>query len=340
MLRPRPWASIGRNWAEAEATRSGFPVVFHLTLAFQGKRPLFALLLAAASCGPGAWARAQSVEELLLRPPVIDAKATPLVEEISYRQSSYDERGFNRVIDQVAVPTLTVYRPEHPAHRGAAVVICPGGGYQYVVIDREGHMLARYLQQQGITAAVLKYRLPQPERTESVLPLPQQDALAALQLMRTQASAWELDPTRIGILGCSAGGHLAGSAAVLGRTDAGSRPDFVVLLYPVVCMEGPYVHAGSRQKLLGTTPDPEQVEAYSLERRARPDLPPHFLVHARDDRTVPYQNSELLATALARQGVAAELLLVQSGGHGFTLGRDAESARWKDAFLAWLDRLP
>lgn len=299
-----------------------------------GTAPLWFLLGAFASHG-----QAQSVEEIPLRPPLASQDA-PLVEEISYRQNNYDDRGFNRVVPKVAVPTLTVYRPANPAHRGAAVIICPGGGYQYVVIDREGHQLARYFQQQGITAVVLKYRLPQPEAAGATLPLPQQDALAAIQLVRTRAREWGLDPRRIGILGCSAGGHLAGSTAVFGEAAAGSRPDFVALLYPVVCLEGPYVHAGSREKLLGAAAGPERWREYSLEQRVHGGMPPFFLVHARNDKGVPYQNSEGLAAALQQAGVPAELLLVASGGHGFALGRDAESGRWKEAFLRWLDQLP
>jgi acetyl esterase/lipase len=127
---------------------------------------------------------------------------------------------------------------------------------------------------------------------------------------------------------------------VLGEAANGSRPDFVALLYPVVCMDGPYVHAGSRKQLLGSAPTAERVAEFSLERRARAGLPPFFLLHARDDKGVPPQNSELLAAALREKGVAAELLLVATGGHGFGLGRDAESGRWKDAFLNWLDQLP
>jgi len=186
----------------------------------------------------------------------------------------------------------------------------------------------------------LKNRLPDPETTQAGLPLSQQDALAAVQFVRGRAAEWGLDARRIGILGGSAGGHLAGSVGMLGDAATGSRPDFVALLYPVVCLEGPYAHQGSRLKLLGATPAPERLAVFSLERRARAGLPPFFLVHARDDKGVPPQNSELLAAALRDKGVPVELLLVATGGHGFGLGRDAESGRWKDAFLAWLERLP
>jgi hypothetical protein len=145
------------------------------------------VLMMSAICSRGV---AQSTEEIILHHPAPSMDA-PLVEEILYRQNNFDDRGFNRVITKVARPTLTVYHPAKPVHRGTAIVICPGGGYQYVVIDREGHLLARYFQQQGITAVVLKYRLPQPEVTGAGMPLPQQDALEAIRILRHRLT-WQL----------------------------------------------------------------------------------------------------------------------------------------------------
>lgn len=282
---------------------------------------------------------AQSVEELPLRPP-LPTNTPPATEEVVYRFNQVDDRGFDRVIQKIAVPTLTVYHPAKSAHRGAAIVMCPGGGYSYVAIDREGYAIGRYFSARGITVAVLKYRLPAPDVTKEGLPLSQQDALAAVQLVRDRAKAWGVAPNRVGIMGGSAGGHLAGSVGILGDSANGSRPDFVALLYPVVCLDGPYVHKGSRTKLLGASPSPERVLEFSLEKRARAGLPPYFFVHAADDKGVPPQNSELFAAALKEKGVPADVMIVAMGGHGFGLGRDAESGRWKDAFLAWLDRLP
>lgn len=282
---------------------------------------------------------AQTVEEFPLRPP-LPATTPQSTEEVVYRHNGYDDRGFNRVVQKITVPTLTVYHPVKTAHRGAAMVVCPGGGYTYVAIDKEGYAIGRYFSERGITVAVLKYRLPDPEVTKDGLPYSQQDALAAIKLVRSRAQAWGIDPKRVGILGGSAGGHLAGSAGILGDAAEGTRPDFVALLYPVVCMDAPNVHLGSRTKLLGATPSPERVAEFSLEKRARTGLPPYFLVHAKDDKGVPPANSELFAAALKEKGVPAELLIVATGGHGFGLGRDAESGRWKDAFLTWLDKLP
>lgn len=284
-------------------------------------------------------AAAQTTEEIPLRPP-LPAGTAPTVEEITYRQVELDDRGFNRSVRAVTVPTVTVHRPARPDPRGIAFVMCPGGGYGGIAIDKEGHALGRYFSARGITVAVLKYRLPDPAKTPDGLPYSQQDALAAVRLLRSRAPAWGLNPARIGIAGGSAGGHLAGSVAILGEAADGSRPDFVCLLYPVVCLEGPYAHRGSRTNLLGPQPAPARVAEYSLERRARAGLPPFFFVHAQDDKGVPPQNSELFAAALRAQGVPAEVLIVATGGHGFGLGRDAESGRWKDAFLAWLGQLP
>ncbi len=301
-----------------------------------GLRQSFVALALCCSAGFGF---AQTMEEIPLRAP-LPANTPQTIEEVVYRHNNYDDRGFNRVVQKVTVPTLTVYHPAQIAHRGAALVVCPGGGYSYIAIDREGHALGRYFSARGITVAVLKYRLPDPAATKDGLPLSQQDALAAVQFVRSRAKDWGVDAKRVGILGGSAGGHLAGSVGVLGKAADGSRPDFVALLYPVVCLDGPYVHKGSRTKLLGVSPSAERVAEFSLEQRARAGLPPFFLVHAKDDKGVPPQNSELLAAALREKGVPAELLIVETGGHGFGLGRGSESARWKDVFLTWLDQLP
>jgi acetyl esterase/lipase len=315
-----------RSGFVARFVRSGTPL----------RRPSRLLAAALALALPAA---AQTLEEIPLRPP-LPAGTAPTIEEVTYRHTELDDRGFNRSVRSVTVPTVTVHRPARPDPRGLALVMCPGGGYGGIALDKEGHALGRYFAARGITVAVLKYRLPNPAQTPDGLPFSQQDALAAVRLLRSRASAWGLNPQRIGIAGGSAGGHLAGSVAILGDAADGSRPDFVCLLYPVVCFEGPYAHRGSRTNLLGANPPAARIAEYSLERRARAGLPPFFFVHARDDKGVPSQNSELFAAALREHGVPAEVLIVATGGHGFGLGRDAESGRWKDAFLAWLEKLP
>ena len=284
-------------------------------------------------------ARAENMEELPLRPPV-ESRAPQQTEEVIYRFNNYDDRGFNRVVQKVSVPTLTVYHPAGATQPTPAIVVSPGGGYQYIAIDREGFQMGRYFSARGFTVAVLKYRLPDPANTKDDLPLPQQDVLAAVKFVRDHAAEWHVDPKRVGVMGFSAGGHLAGSAAMFGDAAAGTRPDFAALIYPVVCMDGPYVHQGSRKNLLGASPSAERVAEFSLEKRARAGLPPFFLVHARDDKGVPPQNTELLAAALEKEHVPVETLFVATGGHGFGVGRDAESARWKDAFVSWFNKLP
>ncbi len=307
------------------------------------KPTLVLLFLAAASLLHGQTIAPGDHAEFPLRP--LPAKAVkgapaPEAEKVIFRIGNYDEFGLNRTIENIQTPTLTFYRPAKAAHRNAAIVVCPGGGYAMEVIDREGHAIARSLASQGLTAAVLKYRLPKADTFESGLPDSQQDALEAIRLLRRKAGEWQIDPQRIGIIGFSAGGHLAGSTAMLGEAADGSRPDFAVLMYAVTLMHGEHMHAGSRERLLGPDPDAARIAEFSLEKRARAGLPPFFLCHARNDHVVPLPNAELLASALRGTGVPVELLIVDSGGHGFGLGRDEESAGWKARFLSWLDALP
>ncbi|MEO8353506.1 MAG: alpha/beta hydrolase [Chthoniobacteraceae bacterium] len=281
--------------------------------------------------------------EFPLRPPTTKAgkgAPPPEAEKVTFRSGNLDDLGLNRLIENIQVPTVTVYRPAKPAPHGAALVVCPGGGYATEVIDREGHAIARYFAAQGLIVAVLKYRLPSPETFANGLPASQEDALEAVRFMRRHADQWQINTKRIGIMGFSAGGHLAGSTAMLGDAADGSRPDFAVLMYPVIVMDGEYVHLGSRNRLIGPDPSPERIAEFSLEKRARPGLPPFFLCHAKNDKAVPLPNSELLADALRKAGVPVELLVVANGGHGFALGRDEESARWKESFLKWLAALP
>lgn len=281
--------------------------------------------------------RGQTCEEFPLRPPDPAAKE-PVAERVLFYPRGGDDRGLHRVVFDVAVPTLTVYRPAPEKNRGAAFVLCPGGAYHGVVIDREGHWVARYFQNLGYTVAVLKYRMPKPAEAGAggELPRSQQDALEAIRHVRTRAAEWGVDAGLVGIMGSSAGGHLAGSTAFLGNGSNGTRPDFVALLYPVVSMGEPIAHAGSRRNLLGPAPTPAQVERFSLEKQVRSGMPPFFIVHARDDDKVPVGHSRLLAGALERAGVPVKLIIYETGGHGFSLGRGPPSDGWKDAFVAWL----
>jgi acetyl esterase/lipase len=233
---------------------------------------------------------------------------------------------------------ITVYRPEKP--NGAAVVICPGGGYRVRVVNPEGHDIARWLNEHGITGIVLEYRLPD---EKSFVPL--LDAQRALRTVRSKAVEWGCDPKRIGIAGFSAGGHLASTAAThFDSGDAQStdpvnrlscRPDFAILIYPVITM-GEKTHAGSKGNLLGKTPTPEEVGLFSNEKQVTAQTPPTFLAHAQDDRLVPADNSQLFFEALQAHNVPSEYLKLPSGGHGLDKYSGPMWEKWQIKSLQWL----
>lgn len=243
-------------------------------------------------------------------------------------------------------PILTVLRPDRP--NGASLLLIPGGGYKWAVVDKEGLDCARVFAAAGVTCFVLRYRLPDDgwaAGPDAAL----QDAQRALRLVRSQAAAHGLDPARVAVLGASAGGHLAGMltartdttyAAVDAADAASHRPDLSILLYPVATMADPHVHAGSRLELLGDAPTAEMIARYSLERMDWTGRPPTFLLHAMDDAAVPVENSLQLLTRLRAAGVPAEAHLFQEGGHGFGIrlieGRPA--AAWPELALAWAAR--
>ncbi len=245
-------------------------------------------------------------------------------------------------LSRIRTPTLTVHLPPEEARTGAAVLVCPGGGYSVVAAGHEGRNVAAWLNRQGITAVVLRYRLK-----EYGHPAPMLDAQRAMRWLRSRAGVFGVDPDRIGVLGFSAGGHLA--STVTTHFDAGHpfaedlvertscRPDFSVLVYPVIAMVDGPVHRGSRRNLLGDDPSPAWMEYYSSERQVSPRTPPTFLVHSRDDKAVLLANSELFYNALVRNGVAAELAVYDEGGHGFGLGREGlDCAAWPARCERWL----
>jgi acetyl esterase/lipase len=224
-------------------------------------------------------------------------------------------------VSNVSEPTLTVYSPAAGTANGTAVVIAPGGGYVRLSVDHEGAKYATWLASLGVTSFVLKYRMK-----EFGHPAPLQDVLRAMRLVRSRAADWGLNPARIGVMGSSAGGHLAASAGTLfdhplGRTGAAldttsARPDFMMLLYPVISMEGAVAHAGSRKALLGDTPTPELLRLMSVDTQVSAATPPTLLIHTQADKSVPVENSILFYQALTKAGVPAEMLLFEQGGHG------------------------
>jgi acetyl esterase/lipase len=240
------------------------------------------------------------------------------------------------------VPTLTPFFPSPAKATGAAFIVCPGGGYQHLA-PHEGKPVAQWLNSLGITSFVLKYRLG----PKYHYPVELQDAQRAIRLVRSESAKWKLDPDRIGIIGFSAGGHLASMTATL--FDAGhpqasdpidrisSRPDLAILMYPVIAMQGPYVHHGSRRNLLGDNPDPSTERQLSTNLQVSSKTPPCFLVHGDDDRTVPVQNSLLFASACRDKGVPVELHIFEHGPHGFGLGGSDPILRaWPALAAQWL----
>ena len=245
-----------------------------------------------------------------------------------------------RFINKVTVPTLTMYTPANP--NGTAVVICPGGGYGGLASVHEGADIAHAFTQIGVTAFVLKYRLPSDLIMVDKTIGPLQDVQRAIQIVRENAAKWKINTDRVGVIGFSAGGHLASTAvthfarAVIGNNKQTSlRPDFGVLIYPVISM-GEFTHAGSKKNLIGTEPTAQLVDLYSNEKQVTGQTPPVFLVHATDDKVVPVQNSLMFYQALIDNQVKAEMHIYQAGGHGFGLNNQTTDDKWFDSLTSWM----
>jgi acetyl esterase/lipase len=228
--------------------------------------------------------------------------------------------------------TLTLHRPAEGKSNGAGVVICPGGGYGMCVMSYEGNDIGKWFAERGVTAFVLKYRVS-PHRH----PLPGDDVRQAMRHARSRAEGYGIDPKRIGVMGFSAGGHLAATAGVH-YGDALNRPDFVILAYPVISMKDGVTHGGSRNNLLGSPAPPELVEKMSLETQVTKDTPPTFLFQTDGDKAVPAENALLFAMALRKAGVPCEFHMFQQGPHGVGLGRHPGSAKWPGLLEDWLGR--
>jgi acetyl esterase/lipase len=248
-------------------------------------------------------------------------------------------------------PSLTIWLPRADKANGTAVVICPGGGYGALATDHEGRQVAEWLNSLGVAAFMLKYRLAPAYHHPAMI----QDAQRAIRTVRywaaapefkTQNSKFKIDSNRVGIMGFSAGGHLASSAGThfdAGKPDAADaiermscRPDFLILIYPVISFTTEYTHVGSRTNLLGKTPDPALVESFSNEKQVTAETPPTFLVHTSGDKGVPAENSVLFYLALRKAKVPAELHIYEKGGHGFGMARDAK--HFDPILVSWPDR--
>ena len=241
---------------------------------------------------------------------------------------------------EAANVNITLHRPAPEKATGGAIVICPGGGYGGLVTGAEGHGIAKWLNEHGIAGIVLEYRLP---RGRSMVPL--LDAQRAIRTTRFNAKTWGIDPGQIGIIGFSAGGHLASTAGT--HFDNGDpqakdpidrvscRPDFAILVYPVVTMTGKG-HSGSRDNLLGRDAKPELIDLFSNEKQVTAKTPPMFLTHALDDKVVPADNSKMLYEALKEHKIAAEYLELPSGGHGLNGYKGPMWDAWQTKSLEWL----
>jgi acetyl esterase/lipase len=276
---------------------------------------------------------AQDLQPIVLYPQgVPNSKPAP---------ADYVERVDDGRVSRVTNPALIPYFPEKSKATGTAIIICQGGGYAYQA-GYEGEDVAKKFNEIGVTAFVLKYRLPNEKimLDKSIGPL--QDAQRAIQIVRQRAAEWGINPAKIGIVGFSAGGHLASTAGthfdkpVIDAIDNISvRPDFMVLIYPVITM-GELTHPGSRNNLLGAAPAQAKIDLFSNEKQVTANTPPTFIVHSSNDKHVPVKNSIMLYEALVKEGVKVEMHLYPTGVHGYAMNKAAIGDSWLDRCKNWL----
>lgn len=298
-------------------------------------------LLLVASCG---WALAASGEPLLVK--VWPAGAPGAIAKPGYTETveHWNNDPAWPLAKRVSDATLEVFLPEKPSLKGTAVVICPGGGYYSLNFKKEGRDVARWFSDRGVVGIVLKYRLPSSEimTDKSIAPL--QDVQEALRIVRRRAKEWGIQPDRIGVCGFSAGGHVAAIASTLygekpyAPSDAVSaRPDFTILVYPLISLRPEIAPRGLTHDLIGETPSTALIDRLSAELHVTADTPPTFLVHAKDDQAVSPEHSIRYAHALQEHGVPVELHLYEKGNHGFGLGLFPDSPKiWTEALKDWM----
>lgn len=260
-----------------------------------------------------------------------------------------DSRGaihLDRFISNITVPGLFAYPAAAANNTGAAVLVCPGGGYAGVAIDKEGHDLARFFNSIGVSAFVLKYRVPAPDDRHGLLTdAPLRDAQRSLRLIRARAKDLGIVPSRVGIMGFSSGGHLAATASTLfddapdrdpALRQLSARPDFTILVYPVISILQDFMHSGSRLRLLGPNPDPALNRKFSPETQVKEDTPPCLLIQTGDD-SVPVQNCIAYYLAAQKAKVPAEMHLFAAGGHGYGMKkRSLPIDSWTDRVHDWI----
>jgi acetyl esterase/lipase len=257
------------------------------------------------------------------------------------KEAENQETNENNVVRNVSKPTLTAFLPPAGSGNGTAVIVCPGGGYGVLVIDREGYRVAKELNKAGIAAFVLKYRLPSDRIMQDKAIGPLQDAQQAIKTVREKAKELRVDPARIGIMGFSAGGHLASTAGthydssfVDNPQKTSLRPDFMVLVYPVISFEGKIGHKGSSANLLGASPSAERIDYFSNDLQVTASTPPAYLTHAGDDTVVPVSNSLRFYEALNAKGVAGDMHIYSQGQHGYP--KTPSFDEWFGRCLHWM----
>jgi acetyl esterase/lipase len=265
---------------------------------------------------------------------------------IKIQNREYTENGNDGKlrVHNITIPTLTVFVAPKEKANGTSIIICPGGGYSIVAISHEGFDVARQFNDMGVTAFVLKYRMPNDSTMVDKTIGPLQDAQRAVQYVRENAKQWHLDKHRIGLLGFSAGGHLASTetthfkkAFIVNKKKTSLRPDYLILIYPVISFMDSLMHKGSRDNLIGRNPSSETTQLYSNELQVSKETPPTFLVHAKDDGGVKYQNSTAFYDALKRSGVNTDIYLFEKGGHGFGLNNPTSDVKWMDLIRQWME---
>nr|WP_046375424.1 alpha/beta hydrolase [Spirosoma radiotolerans] len=256
--------------------------------------------------------------------------------KVSDIQESGAETG---VLKGITKPTLAYFKPAPDKASGTAVIVIPGGGYGVVVYQGEGINIAKALAEKGVAAFILKYRLPSEAIMADKKIGPLQDAQQAIKLVRENAAKWGIDASKVGIMGFSAGGHLASTAAthfekayVENASNTSLRPDFQVLIYPVISMRDSLTHGGSHDNLLGKNPSRQDVDLFSNELQVRANTPPTYLTHAADDKLVDVDNSIAYFEQLRRQKVPVEMHIYPKGDHGFIFRHPG----WMDPLFAWM----
>jgi len=247
------------------------------------------------------------------------------------------------IVYHVVNPLLEVYLPEKEKASGTAVIICPGGSYKVLTYQGEGVRTAKEFIKKGIAAFVLKYRLPDDSAMVDKTIGPLQDAQQAIKILRENAGKWGIDANRIGVMGFSAGGHLAATVAthfqkavIENQNNTNLRPDFLILVYPVISMQDGLTHHDSRENLLGKNPAKEAIELYSNELQVNSNTPPTYITHAGDDKLVDVDNSIVFYEKLRHSNVSAELLIYPKGGHGFIFGLPSDE--WMEPIYKWMQK--